>query len=243
MAMTPAVYLQIIDERKALEVAAKRQAAAALDMPAAVHVNAMRFRRDTADFDPAVDTLNGALAQFSEENKDVKLWLVVSQKVVDYQVLNGQTEVEPPLDEVDRLALVGLKPQTRNIPNDALRVTRPVILGEGSAAHPKCAACHTDLMGIQRGEPIGAYRAEVDMTAALATLDKFSTRAILGGGGTVILTLLLIFLLLRAFVLRPVIALADAAERVGGGRLRRRVPRRPPARRFGRSRPFPQPAR
>jgi signal transduction histidine kinase/CheY-like chemotaxis protein len=215
--IVPITALQIRNEHNEIRKASERQAIAALDMLESVHANAMLFRKQTQDNDPAIDTLNGTMEQFSEQSANVKLWLVMDQKVIDYQLANNQNEVEGPLDSVDEKALETGQTQAEFFGVSKFRITRPVILGEGSAADEKCAACHNGLMNIAVGDPIGAYSAEVDMSAAYAAWKQSSTRA---GGGVLILILLtlgIIYLLLKRTVLNPVEDLARAADKIANG--------------------------
>ncbi|MCB1457040.1 MAG: hypothetical protein KDJ51_12915, partial [Nitratireductor sp.] len=84
-------------------------------------------------------------------------------KVIDFQKANGQNEIEGPQDEIDEIALESKAVQSNISDQSIFRMTRPVVLGEGSASNPKCASCHQALMDIQPGEVIGAYAARIDL--------------------------------------------------------------------------------
>ena len=43
----------------------------------------------------------------------------------------------------------------RALAGGVLRVSRPVVLGQGHAADGRCVGCHTGLMNIERGEVVG----------------------------------------------------------------------------------------
>ena len=215
--LIPVIWYQISSERRTLEQAAERQAIAALDMLEAVHINAMLFRDQKEDNDPAVDTLNGAMAQFSEQNANVELWLVMSEKLLAYQIENNQNEIEGPLDEIDERALAEARDQTVFDQDGDLRITRPVVMGKASAAHPKCASCHTVFMDIGDGEVIGAYSARVDLSSYLAAWRRFVENTVIGGVLVIFANLLLIYILLRRYMLKPVFALSDVADKIAKG--------------------------
>ncbi len=215
--LIPVTVLQIGSEYREIEHATEREAIAALDMLESVHVQAMLFRKQTADNDPAIDTLNGTMEQFSNQSRNVKLWLVMSPKVLNFQAANNQTEVEGPQDEVDVLALSLKRIQHRFVGTNTFRLTRPVIMGQGSAGNAKCAECHTALMGISDGEVIGAYSAEVDIRDAYAIWKRRSIAAVFANFCIVMLTLGLIYFLLRTTVLRPIGELANAADKIASG--------------------------
>ncbi len=182
-----------------------------------VHANAMSFRKQTEDNDPAIDTLNGTLEQFSDQSENVRLWLVMSQKVIDFQLANNQTEVEGPLDEIDQLALNTKTTQTVTASNRMLRITRPVIMGEGSASNEKCASCHTGLMGISSGELLGAYSAEISMQESYNKWTGLVKSLLVASAITILATLGLIFYLLKITVLSPVAKLSQAADEMANG--------------------------
>ena len=129
------------NEKSEIISLAQRQASTMLE---AVHVN----RRQLEDNDPATDILNG--------------WLVMGQKIMDHQIKNGQKEIEGPLDDIDQEVLDTGAAVTRLLPNNTLRITRPVIMGQGSASDGKCLQCHSYVMGINYGETFGACGVAVD---------------------------------------------------------------------------------
>jgi signal transduction histidine kinase/CheY-like chemotaxis protein len=215
--LAPVVTYLLYVEYRNIEIAAKREGTAALDMLESVHAQAMFFRKQTEDNDPAIDTLNGTMEQFSDQSENVRLWLVMSQKVIDFQLANNQTEVEGPLDAVDQRAIDELSTQIKFSDDGMLRITRPVIMGEGSATNEKCASCHSGLMGIQEGEPIGALSAEVNTRETYYAWVHLAQKSLIGGGIIVLSTLGLIHWLLSLTVLSPVVRLADAATAMANG--------------------------
>jgi len=157
------------------------------------------------------------MEQFSRKNRNVRLWLVMAKPVIDYQLANNQTEIEGPQDEIDTMALQEGLSQKAFVANENLRITRPVILGVGSAAKARCAECHKVLMGIANGEVIGAYSAEVDMTVSLASWRTSAINSTLIGVLAAFLTLGLILYLLHRTVLAPVNRLANVADQIASG--------------------------
>jgi len=157
------------------------------------------------------------MEQFSRKNRNVRLWLVMAKPVIDYQLANNQTEIEGPQDEIDTMALQEGLSQKAFVANGNLRITRPVILGVGSAAKARCAECHKVLMGIANGEVIGAYSAEVDMTVSLASWRTSAINSTLIGVLAAFLTLGLILYLLHRTVLAPVNRLANVADQIASG--------------------------
>jgi len=200
-----------------MERGAQEQATAALDMLESVHTSAMLLRKNSADNDPAIDTLNLSMEQFSRQNQNIKLWLVMAPLVLKYQRANNQTEIEGPRDSIDTKALQKRASQQEFTQKGTFRITRPVIMGKGSAAKARCAECHKVLMGIVDGEVIGAYSAEVNMTAPMATWRASAIESTLAGIIVTLLTLGLILFLLHRTVLTPVTKLANIADQIAGG--------------------------
>lgn len=216
--LTPLICWMFYIERNEIHELAKKRAHTTLDMLESVHVNSMLYREQTEDNDPAIDTLNGTMAQFSKQSEGVKIWLVMNQKVIAFQKKNGQTEIEGPQDSVDWETMRTGETVSRLIDGQKIRVTRPVILGEGSANHQKCFACHADLMGVEKGETFGAYSAEVDIAAPLLAWQK---NALINSAAAVAIILLIlgtIYSLLIGTVVHPLSKIADAADAVAQGR-------------------------
>ncbi len=208
--LLPLFTITILDERNEIEAVAQRRAHSILDMLESVHVNSMLNRKQVEDNDPAVNTLNGTMEQFSEQNEAVKIWLVMGEKIMTFQTARGQSEVEGPLDSVDDEALATGRTIERILPGDTMRVTKPVILGQGSANNLKCVQCHSGLMGVEDGEVFGAYSAAVDMALPLAIWEQRMLTQVIGGIGVVLGILLLIYALLYLTVIRPLHRIAKA---------------------------------
>lgn len=171
-------------EKAEVEASASITAGAALGMLAAVHTQAMKNRTRITDGDPVIDTLNGTMDQYSKSGTSVRLWMVMSDKIVAFQRHQKSGEIEGPRDSVDRNTLDQRQPQ-RRIVDGRLRQTLPVVLGQGQATEQDCGRCHTRLMGIEAGETLGAYSADMDLAPAYAELRESMWRE---GGITIAFT-------------------------------------------------------
>ncbi len=217
--LVPLASWDILSEGEEINEQAEEQAVATLDMLEAVHTNAMLNRQKRSDNDPAIQTLNGTLDLYSTHENDVKVWLVMSDKVIAYQKASGHKEIEAPRDAVDEAALKEGVRQTRHSKTDkTVRVTRPVILGQGNAAHERCVECHSALMGIQDGEVIGAYSAFVDIAGPLAAWKEKALIQASVGIFFVLSTLALIQALLFKNVIQPISEMAHATMDIVKGR-------------------------
>jgi methyl-accepting chemotaxis protein len=191
---------------------------AALDMLQSVHVSAMLSRDKVAETDPAIETLDGTMERFSQQSKSVDLWLVMGPKVIEFQKKQGETEFEGPRDDVDGRTVAERKPHV-SIDGDAMRLTRPSILGEGTAANEACAACHTAKMGIEKGEVIGVYSARIDMgpehVAAAADLRNKAIAGLI----VFLVALAILTFMLRTTAIGPMRRLARATEALAEGNI------------------------
>ena len=213
----PLISYDIAAKHQDIKVMGERRAEAALDMLEAVHIQSMIYRGQTEDGDPAINTLNRSMEQFSGANQNVDLWLVMGPKVLAYQKANNQGELEGPLDEIDAAVIETAKPIRTMTSADILRVTRPVVMGEGHARHERCVSCHTKLMGVDVGEVIGAYSAAVDLRPELAAWRRDIVMDIMTAIAVTALTLFLIFSLLKIAALRPLRGLAGITQRLADG--------------------------
>jgi methyl-accepting chemotaxis protein len=195
---------------------AKDRGYAALDMLEAVHVSAMLNRDKVADGDPAIGTLDGTMERFSEQSKSVELWLVMGPKVMAFQKAQGQNEVEGPRDDTDTKA-VESKAEQIMVNGDEIRISKPVILGQGSASDNACAACHTAKMGIEPGEVVGVYSAKVKMAPELAAFSADLRAREIVGGLIVVAAIGLMVMLLRVTAINPMRRLARATEALAQG--------------------------
>jgi len=214
---TSLISYDITAKHRDIEVMAERRAEAALDMLEAVHIQSMIYRGQVEDGDPAINTLNKSMEQFSRESQSVDLWLVTGPKVLAFQKTNNQQDIARPIDAVDATVIKTAKPMRALTAGDVLRVTRPVIMGEGHARHERCAQCHTRLMGIGVGEVIGAYSAAVDLRSELAGWRQGIILDVTTAAAITVLTLALIFSLLKFAALRPLQTLAGITHRLANG--------------------------
>ena len=212
------VATDIAGDKRRIETNGELRGNAALDMLEAVHVQAMLNRGQIEDGDPAVETLNGTMAQFSKSNAGIGIWIVMGDKVLNFQKQQGSRQL-PAHDDFDKQVLTS-KERAATIANGTtLRISRPVILGQGSAADERCGTCHTGMMDIQPGEAMGVYSAAVDLGPDLAAWQQRLTGRVLTGLGTLAVTLILIFGLLRLTTLRPLRRLAALTSRLAAGDL------------------------
>jgi methyl-accepting chemotaxis protein len=209
---------EISAESLTLTDKAAKRGDAALDMLESVHTQAMLNRKEVGEDDPAIATLDGTMDQFSNSGGSVKLWLVMGPKVIDFQKSQGETEFEGPRDTVDQQAITTLQ-RLNSLEGERFRMTRPVILGQGSASDEKCASCHTAKMDIQPGEVVGVYSAEVDLAPELAAWRANAwTRAAIGTGALVVM-IALVVLMLRMTAVNPLRKLARATQGLAEGNL------------------------
>ena len=201
--LAPVYVWSIYDQKNEIKQLAIQRADTAIDMLESVHINAMLNRKVTEDNDPATDTLNGTMDHYSRFSNSLRLWLVMSKKIVDFQKNAGNFKIEEPVDEVDRQALLTQIPVYKFTDTYTLRVSRPIILGQGPASNPKCFGCHQGMMGIQNGEILGAYSAEVDMGQELAHWWQSVKYTVAAGIVIVAGIALLIYFLLCHWIINP----------------------------------------
>lgn len=203
--------------------AAERDAWGAISSLRAIHTQAMLHRADTADGDPVVETLDATLDQLSEEARNISVWLVQGPKVEAFQRKNG-TELEEARDDVDREALATGKTIVRLLDNGHLRVSQPIILGEGAATHEKCLSCHQRDMGMQNGEVMGLFSVENDMTDALAEYWIYVAEVVLVGFLVAAGIMAAIFWMLNRTAIRPINRLSAIMGRLAANDLTVDVP-------------------
>ncbi|WP_082352376.1 methyl-accepting chemotaxis protein [Rhizobium sp. AAP43] len=209
---------EISSERLSLTDKAAMRGDAALDMLESVHTQAMLNRKEVGEDDPAIETLDGTMEQFSNAGGSVKIWLVMGPKVIDFQRAQGETEFEAPRDAIDQQAITALQKLNR-LEGETFRMTRPVILGQGSASDEKCATCHTAQMNIQPGEIVGLYSAEVDLAPELAAWRANVWKRIAMGAGAIALMIVLVVLMLRVTAITPLRSLTKATKSLADGNL------------------------
>jgi diguanylate cyclase (GGDEF)-like protein len=200
-----------------IQVLAEQRADAALDMLEAVHTNAMLNASQKADDDPAVATLDGTMRQFSRTNDEIKLWVTMSPTLLTHQqTTNGK--LDPPKDAIDRAAVTSRRTHTANA-DGWLRIARPVILGEGNAAHAQCLSCHAQLGGSGKGDVVGTYSTAVNLGPSIEFWRQNTVHQVLAGMGTTLLVLAVAAALLMTTTLRPLRNLTTATRRLATGKL------------------------
>ena len=219
MMLVPLFGWAILSERSEMEALAVKRGNTALNMLEAVHINTMLNRLSAKENDPVVNTLNGTMAQFSQQNDGVNLWLVMGEKVVAFQKTKGVPEVDGPQDRLDEQVLTTGKPSLETSLDGFLRITRPVVLGQGPANNPRCFSCHGFLMKIKRGETIGAYSASVDLRIPVAAWKRRAIGQIAAAVFVVFAILGVIYLLLFITVIKPLNKIAKATRAVVGGEI------------------------
>jgi len=197
-----------------------------LTMMEAVHIQAMLHRGVEEKNDAAIATLNGTFAQLSDTSKSMTLWLVMGPEVLGYQRRRSASEIEPPRDEIDQLAIEAGVPVARMVGSDLFRLTRPVLLGRGLGAHPACATCHGMGMGIGDGDVIGAYSIAL---AVNEDRDKFTTTM----RGAIVISILASMVIagVTAFLVKrlatePISAMTGVMGRLAAGDVKIEIPGR-----------------
>lgn len=198
--------------------AAEREAVAALDMLESLHVQSMLNRNGVTGGDPAIQTVTAAMENFSALDHDLKLWLFMAPKVIAFQTENGKGEIQAPADEIDQMVIARGASITK-VDRNVFRLSRPVILGSGRAADPRCASCHTALMGIKSGEILGGYSASVDINSQVLDWRRDVLQQIFGSFILVAAMITAVYLLLRSVALKPLERLAVITEQLSVGNL------------------------
>ena len=202
---------------------AHQRAESALNMLSSLHSQAMLNRRQVSDGDPAIATLNSAMAQFSKTSHDVDLWVTMSPKVVRYQLSNRASEMELPQDSIDEAAITTGRIQ-RQVEGSVLRETRPVVLGEGVASDPRCGSCHTRLMGFKQGEVLGTYSVRVRLGSEFAAWRFNLSNQLLFALCLSVLAVWMLMVLLRQAVLQPLQRIAAATGQLADDELSIDIP-------------------
>jgi|GEM_PF-727974 len=181
------------------------------------HTQAMIHRNDTEDGNAVVAALNGTMERLSKTQKDMTLWLIMGPKVLDFQIRNNSSELEPPIDAVDRRAIETRQMVGEFIGQNVYRLTLPVIMGEGVAADERCIVCHGKQMGIKKGDPIGAYSLAYNATADRADFLTFFYRTSAFVGGLICLTTLMLLVMVNRLAGKPIHEIASVMQRLARG--------------------------
>lgn len=213
----PLITLDISAKHQEIHEMAERGAEAALDMLEGIHIQPTVHHMNSDNGEAKNESLDDSLEHFSEVNENVNLWLVMGPKILAYKRAAFQRDLKTPLDEVDAVAIETGKLTAILTDDNILRVTRPVIMGQGYADGDSCRVCHMEKMGIQAGEVIGAYSAAVDLSLELAAWRRAIFENIIAAAIVVAVTLTLIFILLRIAALQPLRELTSITHRLANG--------------------------
>ncbi|PHS26302.1 MAG: hypothetical protein COA85_06075 [Robiginitomaculum sp.] len=212
--LTPLAVWSALGERDGIIRQAEHEAGTTLDMLASIHTHAMLNRTQTEDSDPVIAMLNGTMNAFSNTLDQVTVWMVMGEKIIAYQKKNGHEEIEEPKDAIDRQVLRTGQAVFHNNNRSIIRVSRPVILGEGTASDEKCITCHAGLMGVQLGETFGGYSAAVNIAIPLAAWRQKMILLSIFGVGILFTLLFVIYARLHKSVINPLTRLVSATKDV-----------------------------
>ena len=195
----------------------------------AVHTQAMLHRRDKSDHDPVILALDKSFHQLSRAGSHMALWLVMGPKVMAYQISHHRKEREPPRDAVDNETLASGQTTYRMTGDRVFRLSRPVVLGQGNAAHEKCAVCHGTDMGIHPGEVIGAYSIALSIAAERENLEETKRIAILISVVASLIIAGVCFFMIRRLATQPIAEMTRKMGQLAAGDLSLEIPyeRRP----------------
>ena len=219
-----ATYVYV--ESRGIDRDIKKRAGHVLGFLESTHTQAMLNRGDKKDNNPVLDALNGTLEQFNDSSKNAKLWLVMGPKVLAYQKKRFSREINPSQDDIDREAIEAGKTVSRMIGDGVFRMTRPVILGQGFAANPKCHECHGNNMGMAEGEVIGAFSIALSVKDRYAEFLQTTLVAFLVAVGVLIVVLIFNAGLLKRLAGNPISRLTGVMVRLVDGELEAEIPGR-----------------
>ena len=190
----------------------------------AIHTQSMLNRGTTQDNDPVITTMDATMEQLGKTSDRLSLWMVMAPKVIAFQEMMGQQDIEPPQDNTDREAIDTGKTVDRVVQADIFRLTVPVILGQGNGAHEKCFECHSNDMGIEKGEVIGAYSIALSVKELWADFMTLVVEAVL----VAILVSLLVggisVFLLKRMASGPIIKITKAMKKLADGETQTEIP-------------------
>jgi len=183
----------------------------------AVHIQSMLNRGTTLDNDPAIATLDGALKQLKKNQNRFVLWTTMGPKIIAYQQKMGNKDKERPKDDIDREAIRTGMAVGRMFDADTFRLTVPVTLGQGEGANEKCFECHGKLMGIEKGEVIGAYSIALSVKELWSDFMDIVQAAIIIAISVSILISGLSIILLNRMVSGPITIMTRVMRRLADG--------------------------
>ncbi len=200
------------------------QAKGRITLIEAFHTEAMLNRLDTSDGDPVIAALDGTFEELQNTAKDIRVWLAMGPKVLEYQGKLGNAQ-EPPADEIGKEAVATKRPASRFI-DDTLRYSQPVILGKGVADQSRCFDCHGKLMGLKKGDVIGLYSLALDISGPNAAFRSQILHLIFGAMVLIAVIAALNFLITRKMISNPVAMIVSAMKRLSQGQYGITIPGR-----------------
>ncbi|MHA1598722.1 MAG: HAMP domain-containing protein, partial [Alphaproteobacteria bacterium] len=201
-----------------------RSAHEALAILESLHSETMLNRADDAtDDDPSIAILNGTMEKLDATSDRMKMWLVQGPKVLAYQKRQKGYQ-EPPQDDIDRQTIETALPARYISPEGILRHTRPVIMGQETAANPRCMECHGRLMSIQNGDVIGAYSVAFDASDALQKQKDLAFNAIFMAILVSLLIAAVTIFFLNKVAGKPLVIMTGLMRRLADGDLHVNIP-------------------
>lgn len=197
-----------------------------LSIMEAMHTQAMLHRGVNTDTDPVIATMNDVLDRLSKARSNMMVWFVMGPKVLAYQDALAQNiyEDEPPRDDIDREALESGRRVYRYAGDNMFRLTRPVVLGKGGGAHPKCATCHSRKMGIRQGEVIGAYSIALSSSTEQRNLVETERLAIIVSVLASVVIAIVCSFMIRRLATRPISEMTAKMGELAAGNLSLEIP-------------------
>lgn len=205
------VYFRYADFKEGLLA----QANGRITLIEAFHTQAMLNRLDKSDDDPVIAALDGTFAALQDNADDIKVWLAMGPKVLDYQERQGNAQ-EPPADDVGNEAVAKKHPVSRFTGN-TLRYSKPVILGRGVANQSRCFECHGTIMGLEKGDVIGLYSLALDISKPYAAFRTQIFELIFGAILLVAVIAGLNFWIAKKTVGNPIAMIVAAMKRLSRG--------------------------
>jgi len=204
----------------------KRHAMYVVQILGATHTQAMLNRANKKDKNPAMEAFDEAMDQLTETSKDMTAWLVMGPKVLDFQKKSGSNQIEPPQDDFDRQALNTKKTVTGFLGPDLFRMSKPIILGRGSADHKACLVCHGKDMGMKEGDVLGALSIGLDVKPKKAEFSRLKFAAFSTTFFVSVVVLLFTSSVLHRLAGAPIARMTKIMEDMAGGDVDVEIPNR-----------------
>jgi diguanylate cyclase (GGDEF)-like protein len=228
------VVFSVVRAERAMRHAATVRAQSAIDLLATLHVQSMLNRTTMGDDDGATRAFDATMAAFSRDEGHVRVWMAMSAETMYWQARRGARTLEPPRDAMDRAALASRHAMTDSS-GDAVRIVRPVVLGQGAAADSRCLGCHGAGPGALRpGQVIGVYSAQASMAEDRAQWRTMFLQEVAWLIVVALAALLALALWLRRALLHPLRRVERIALRMAHGQIDRPVAGLASSHEFGR---------